>query len=86
MYSHCIDNLDCSSQIIHKVVEYNVNQNDIGDGYLVVIHMKDSALFFGYKKDSKWYDESDKLIENQENIISFFDMPLPGFFKKRFNG
>lgn len=78
-----IDSDQCESTIVHKMVEYNINLNDIDDEYIVAINMKNTPIFFGYKKKDQWYRENDELIENKEDIVSFFDFPIPSFFGRR---
>jgi len=79
----CVDSNNALDYVKHNIIEYNNRKIDIGDNYLVVINMKNSPLFFGYKKEGKWYTDGDELIENEEDIISFFDHPLPAFYCKR---
>jgi len=79
-----IDSDKCRDSIVHKVVEYSIcGTVDIIDGYTVIINMKEMPLFFGYKKENKWYMDTGKLIENPEDIVSFFDSPIPSFFGRR---
>lgn len=79
----CVDNAIRKSYVVHKMAEYNAIDNDINDNIIVVVNMKNSGLFFGYKKDGNWYDENDQLVQNCNDIISFFDFPIPAFFAKR---
>jgi hypothetical protein len=79
-----IDSNKYIDSIEHKIIEYNIRGSiDIVDGYTVIINMKEMPLFFGYKKENKWYMDSGELVENPEDIVSFFDMPTPAFFGKR---
>lgn len=79
----CINSFMRKSYIQHKIMEYNIIDNDIIDNVIVVVNMKNRGLFFGYKRDNNWYEENGQLVENQDNVISFFDFPIPAFFAKR---
>lgn len=79
----CVDNDNCAESLTHKMVEYNARKVDINDDYIVLINMRGQGLFFGYKHGDDWYTEEKFKIENTEDIISFFDTPLPGFFARR---
>lgn len=81
--NRCIDNDNCERSLTHKIIEYNAKLNEIDDGYSVIVNMKNRTSFFGYKMGDKWYDDHDEEIENINDIISFFDCPIPGFFARR---
>ncbi|MCK9442801.1 MAG: hypothetical protein M0Q13_15440 [Methanothrix sp.] len=78
-----IEDSNCDHMFVHKMIEYNAKVYEPSDNYIVILNIRGSSTIFGYMKNNCWYTEDDELIENKEDIISYFDLPIPYFFGKR---